>query len=1004
MSTFRNIITPQDITILKLFKITKTEFREALHLVFKWGCKKKDDESIKDYLTNKERGKSMTMTVFRNMFDKEMRKRIEEDHTGVTYDVSLLFACIKWGCDDLKWGEKPAGNDTVESLCTTAKNLRNKLAHDPFDKCDVKAMDDLCDQFKKIPEKLLTLAKDKYKPAHDVDQEIKKINEHMDNIMKTTIGDPYDLQKQLLKLRKEQVNTINEQGKSELSKLYEDISKIDPASFVTGKERLNIKNVFTKLDVSCANEKEIYDLEYNELLEVKTESGGEPSVIILEGDAGAGKTTLTKLILSDWVGEKSIFRGLRDYDLVLHAEGKKQSISSYLGLIQYLIPTASYKFDDDDLIRSVLKLKVLLVMDGFDELNEGSEKLIRELSEKHIQKSSGKLHLLITTRPSKHSDLLHIVNHHPKVQTKLRGIPFDKRIEFVEKLHNEMISEKQSNQETSKLIDFMKHSRSQLGEHYRLPLNLTLLTYLWAADPGKINPKTTATGLYIAFHELIQSRLLKRLQDCKGVVALPKDKCEEGIREFLQEYYSVCLDTLSSGSMQLSDLSTKALDSKCTELKLPFNDMSEAFLVVDKVWTSKGFTSYLTVHHKSILEFYAANRFMTYINKENDASSDKAKIMYLLKKLTVPEEERKEIFNIINKYSDEDTKSLKRLCQKLLKTHEDLTKYDNMFLYLTGLLTHQGSEKLQEYSAELVEEMKVAGFQGTRWLDFLVEAECNEELASLLARFFSGSLEVCDGHTRAALVLFKYLDISTPVRIILENEVSYIPYLDDMLVSLSKRNCEVELSFQHQWRYKESGFSDYHLNSLLGGKDENQKCNVSRFTGNLMTLSHLPKSVKNLCITFGTTEQAQQILKELPELVKRNHIRRLGIHVMPDVQPDSLSELSILNAKSIKYATLLLSKIESDWMRACKVIRALLPVNGTLSSLKFPQSNISAAQFKSLIIKLGEMNVVMPKIGGVHISFSVIEKLQLIGLKTLTRDTLNCELHCVDESVIWKHH
>ena len=68
-----------------------------------------------------------------------------------------------------------------------------------------------------------------------------------------------------------------------------------------------------------------------------------------------------------------------------------------------------------------------------------------------------------------------------------------------------------------------------------------------------------------------------------------------------------------------------------------------------------------------------------------------------------------------------------------------------MFLYLTGLLTHQGSNKLQEYSAELVEEMKGAGFQGTRWLDFLMEAECNEELARILAGFFSGvSRFLCD--------------------------------------------------------------------------------------------------------------------------------------------------------------------------------------------------------------------------------------------------------------------
>ncbi|MPC44636.1 hypothetical protein E2C01_038313 [Portunus trituberculatus] len=193
---------------------------------------------------------------------------------------------------------------TLESLCTTAKNLRNKLVHEPLHKCDDKAIDDLCEQFKKIPEALLRLAKTKYKPKDDVDQEIKKINEHIDNILKATLGDPFELQQQLLKLRKEQVSIINEQGKSELSERYKELSNIDPASFVTRKKKLNIKNVFTKLDVHWTNEKEIFDLEYKELLEVKTESREKPTVIILEGDAGAGKTTLTKLILSDWAGDK----------------------------------------------------------------------------------------------------------------------------------------------------------------------------------------------------------------------------------------------------------------------------------------------------------------------------------------------------------------------------------------------------------------------------------------------------------------------------------------------------------------------------------------------------------------------------------------------------------------------------------------------------------------------------------------------------------------------------
>lgn len=68
-----------------------------------------------------------------------------------------------------------------------------------------------------------------------------------------------------------------------------------------------------------------------------------------------------------------------------------------------------------------------------------------------------------------------------------------------------------------------------------------------------------------------------------------------------------------------------------------------------------------------------------------------------------------------------------------------------------------------------------------------------------------------------ALALFEHLDTDIPVQVILENEVTYIPQLDEMLHQLSKRNCEVEIFFRHQWKNKDYGSSDEHLAKLLSG-------------------------------------------------------------------------------------------------------------------------------------------------------------------------------------------
>ncbi|XP_050736740.1 uncharacterized protein LOC127008578 isoform X2 [Eriocheir sinensis] len=989
-------IGDEDRRVFRLIKILASEGRHALHCVFKWGCKKKSTESIGDYLKNE---KKMTNKDYKNRFDTMMQKTIDKDPSGESYDVSLIFACIKWGCNQLaeanvEWQE---GQENLESLCTKVKNMRNRLFHgEEVPNDDV--MNEKCRDITEVLENVVKKAGSRYGVSDgEVKSSLKKINTQVCHIMTARLGEE-DIN-ELLKFREERKKSILKIGREELSQQYKDTSKIDPASFVTGKERLDVENVFTKLEVICENMDETHEVGYKELLEVKTELEEKPTVIIVEGDAGAGKTTLTKLILSDWAKGSTIFTGLERYDLVFWAEGKKR-ISSYLGLIQGLLPTASYKFDDADLVRSVLQLEVLLVMDGFDELNTESEKLIKELLHKQVPSSKGHLQLLITTRPSKLSDLCNVLGAHTKkIQTKLRGISLEKRVEFVSKLHNEMIKEKQSYQDTQKLVDLLKQSQARLGEHYRLPLNLTLLTYLWASDPTKVNPETTSTGLYIAFLELIESRLQARLQERLGCVALPEGRSQEVVREFQKDLYRVCMDTLLSDSMQLSTESKDVLEKKCEDLEVPFNEMIEAFLVVEKEWTSSGYITELTVPHKSILEFYAANQFMTYINNKLKNEEQEKKIKSLLMNRGIT---KAEIDDILQRSESEDIKSLKKICNDLLKTDQNLAKYDNMLLHLTGLLTHQCPDMLHRYAEDLVDILKEAEFKGTKWLDILVEAKCDDTLATLLAPLNDLQLIVRDGHMGAALALFKYLDTNIPVQVILENEVTYIPRLDDMLCQLSQRDCAVQIFFKHQWKNKECGSSDEYLGKLQPEGCSSYGCSVTKFTGHLGTLSCLPETTTELKIAFANTEHAKQLLVELNDLVnKRSDITYIGIHVMSEVRPDDLTPLRVLKPlQGRETGSLWLSGVDKDWEMKCGVIRALLPAEGMFNSIMFPQCNFTAKRCTDILKCLKELGVKVNKKGGIRF-FSTFEKNELLDLKEFARQSLGCALYCSDESSVW---
>lgn len=124
----------------------------------------------------------------------------------------------------------------------------------------------------------------------------------------------------------------------------------------------------------------------------------------------------------------------------------------------------------------------------------------------------------------------------------------------------------------------------------------------------------------------------------------------------------------------------------------------------------------------------------------------------------------------------------------------------------------------------------------TRWLDFLVEVNCDNELARLQALEYDLQLTIRDGHKKAALAMFKHLGATAPVQVIVENDMVYIPHFDEMMNQLSNRGCLVQISFKHQWKNchqwknPQHGFSDNCLNSLLSARDDSQRCCVTTFT------------------------------------------------------------------------------------------------------------------------------------------------------------------------------
>lgn len=959
-----------DIRILKVFKSISSEGQRFLLFVFQKGCPKFGHETVEQYLKRNE----MTNEDYKRMFDKEMREKIENDASGKTFDVTLLHAVIRNTCikvadpkESAKWSRT---GDKLENYCSRIKHERNLIAHGlefENEEAMIQKLESLCDMLKKGYE----LAGIRYSVTSSIIKDEVKIM--MDNIEKINVAtilpvDASKYQEEIRKLREHLEDYMRKSGVAELKEKIKGQTKVDPASFISGKEALKVRAIFTNLEVVMEDKALKHDnqthIDYKSVLEQKTKKGEMPSIIVIEGEAGAGKSTFAKLILAEWAEmsptSHAQIRNLETYEIVLYAECKNKFVTNFADLLNLLIPCASYSMSNEDIVRSVLALRVLLILDGMDELNKTSKELVEEIVMDKMPRSTGVFHLLLTTRPQALKEVFILCKKSEWIHMRILGVTPEQRPDFVHKLHEEMKKEHMSTQDTQKLVDYVRKSEARLGEHFRLPLNLTLLTYLWAESPKDVNSVTTATHLFLRILQLIECRVVSRIfENHHGDM----DEITDQVREYMEVLFEKCFEEIISKSLQLSESSEQTLKGKCKDLKLSYKDMSAAFMNVTREWSaSAGYVLHLTAPHKSIMEFFAAKWIHSCL-----------------------------------KGVGAKKKNLKSVLEDLECGQSSLPMYQNVLLHLCGLLNEDGNSTLDQHAEELVQLLFVAGTTEQQWLDIIAESECNENVVKHIAPMIKKTLIVRDGHTGAAASIFSHLPESTPVKVILNCEITYIPHLKDFLEKLAKRRCMAELHFRHQWKNMQCGNSS----SLLQDLSES-KCEIECFTGNLDDLANLPNAIQKLKIALHSDTQAEKICNEIEDVVKEFELIYLGVHVIKGVSPMSLRPLPIIDVPKKETGAIWVSGVSDadvDW--AVTVAEVLQPPLGKFYSLRFPRSSLTLDGCKELIDKLSQHNIEIRPNGRLYVTMASISAPEVVKLRHCAKSKLNCEFDCIDDAVIW---
>ena len=266
-------------------------------------------------------------------------------------------------------------------------------------------------------------------------------------------------------------------------------------------------------------------LAYNDLFKVKEEKRPVRRVLV-EGDAGIGKTTFSISISEEWANGK-LFQEFELLLLVPLREKKVASVDSLLELLKLLHPSAS-------VCESVLKYieeegeeKVLIIADGWDEVGE-SQRHDESFLYKLFFKDYHLMSIVVTSRPVSAS-LLRLSSIDRFVE--INGFNKEDMTCFIE---SEFPSE--SHQEKRRYLLQQLEDNELIESVCTVPLNCTILCNLCRVSKDPL--PTTMTQLYteiilhVIHHNIQKNDAYKHIKSLATFDALPE--------ELLQLWWILC--------------------------------------------------------------------------------------------------------------------------------------------------------------------------------------------------------------------------------------------------------------------------------------------------------------------------------------------------------------------------------------------------------------------------------------------------------------------------------
>ena len=434
----------------------------------------------------------------------------------------------------------------IETLGKALNTIRNGVAHDP-DKAATSPTPpaDFNDALKQLVETAGDVCRC---PQEEILSVTNFMNEEIERIKKSFNASDSP------SLRVAQTeHLLATSGRQALSNLQHKMN-LTKSPMPLCEELLAIELIFHHFKLARGNE--IFSLK--ELFPVFATTKTPGKIFIIEGAAGAGKTTLLNQIAFDFLSpsDNEEFKHIKKFQSLMFIRGNDRSVSSLAGLLKRMYGTVLDRTTIDHVKEAILKLKILILVDGLDELNEVSGPLLEEVL-RHF-KTSQSVTLLATSRS--HA----VVDFQNKARSEgilcercsIREIStLDDQKEFINKYQMGMQDYVDPNIEET----FCEMEENLRG-HFVRPIELALYCVLAVRSETRAANLTSLSKIMRETCKLYRSTCMKKLTDDKvnnplfvrsvvlGLLFKSSLKClvENELYLSMNRYEALCNDSLQT--------------------------------------------------------------------------------------------------------------------------------------------------------------------------------------------------------------------------------------------------------------------------------------------------------------------------------------------------------------------------------------------------------------------------------------------------------------------------